>query len=83
VINETFGNQIESFKQMAQQSGVSGLAYIDFSPSKGLLRVKLQVSPPQSQSMLIANFTNVLAQASQMFGIQVKVHEDDSEQQGS
>ena len=71
--NQSLGNQMESFKHMAQQSGVSGLAYIDSNPAEGFLRVKLTVTPVESQIQMISTFANVMAQVGQMFGLQVKM----------
>jgi hypothetical protein len=73
--NQDLGNQFELAKQMAQQSGIKGTVYIDFNPEAGFLRLKLKVTPPQQQSVLTSSFAQVVAQASQMFGIQVKVHQ--------
>jgi hypothetical protein len=75
--NQHFGNQMESFKNMAQQSGVSGLAIIDSNPAEGILRVKLMVTPAESQIQMISSFACVLAQVGQMFGLQVKMHQNE------
>jgi len=72
--NTNFQEQVEATKQIAQQKGISGVAYIDFNPADGFLRLKLKVTPPEYQSMLISNFVNALAQGSQMFGLHVKTH---------
>ncbi|MDD5510180.1 MAG: hypothetical protein PHI12_05170 [Dehalococcoidales bacterium] len=77
MINQQFGNQMESFKQMAQQSGVSGIAYIDSNPAEGFLRIKLTVTPAASQVQMIGSFATVLAQVSQMFGLQVKMRQNE------
>jgi hypothetical protein len=73
--NQNIQNQFELFKGMAQQQGISGVAYIDYNPANGFLRLKLKVTPPEYQSMLTSNFVNALAQFSQMFGLQVKTHQ--------
>ena len=73
--NPAFENQFELFKQMAQQSGISGIAYIDYNPADGFLRLKLKVTPPERQGMLTSSFAQVLAQVIQMFGLQVKTHQ--------
>jgi lactam utilization protein B len=81
--NQNIQNQFELFKNMAQQKGISGVAYVDFNPADGFLRLKLKVTPPEYQSMLTSNFVNALAQFSQMFGLQVKTHEDDDGKVGA
>ena len=75
--NQNFQDQSELFKRMAQQQGISGVAYIDFNPANGFLRLKLKVTPPEYQSILTSNFAQVLTQVSEIFGLQVKTHEDD------
>ena len=81
--NQSFQSQFESFKRMAQQSGMSGVAYIDFNPADGFLRVKLKVTPIEKQSELISSFSTALAQLSQIFGLQVKIHKDDDGKVGA
>ena len=73
--NQNFQDQSALFKQMAQQSGISGIAYIDYNPADGFLRLKLKVTPPEQQGMLTSSFAQVLAQVIQMFGLQVKTHQ--------
>ena len=73
--NQNIQDQSELFKRMSQQKGISGVAYIDFNPAKGFLRLKLKVTPPEFQSMLTSNFVNALVQGSQMFGLQIKTHQ--------
>jgi len=80
--NSNFQDQSELFKRMAQQSGISGTAYIDFSPTNGFLRLKLKVMPAEHQGMLTSSFAQVLVQVIQMFGLQVKVHQDDDGEAG-
>lgn len=80
--NQNIQNQFEVAKQMAQQSGIKGIAYIDFKPASGFLRIKLKVTPPEYQSMLTSNFAQVLAQGSQIFGLQVKTHQSNGEEAG-
>jgi len=81
--NQNFQDQFELAKQMAQQSGIKGIVYIDLKPASGFLRLKLKVTPIEQQSMLISGFAQVLAQGSQMFGLQVRTHEDDDGKVGA
>jgi hypothetical protein len=80
--NSNFQQQVEATKQVALQKGISGVAYIDFNPAKGFLRLKLKVTPPEFQSMLISNFVNALVQGSQMFGLQIKSHQSNGGEAG-
>jgi hypothetical protein len=78
MVNQNIQNQFELAKQMAQQSGLRGTIYVDFNPDSGFLRLKLKVTPSERQSMLTSSFAQVIAQASEMFGIQVKIHQRNS-----
>jgi len=80
--NQNIQNQFELFKGMAQQQGISGVAYIDYNPANGFLRLKLKVTPPEYQSMMTSNFVSALAQCSQMFGLQVKTHQSNDLEAG-
>ena len=80
--NQNIQNQFELFKGMAQQQGISGVAYIDYNPANGFLRLKLKVTPLEYQSILTSNFVNALAQFSQMFGLQVKTHQSNGGEAG-
>ena len=82
MINSNFQQQIEAGKQVAQQKGISGVAYIDFNPAKGFLRLKLKVTPPEFKSMLTSNFVKALVQGSQMFGLQIKTHQSNAGETG-
>jgi len=69
--NQAFDSQFQMFRQMAQQNGISGAAYIDVDPASGILRIKLKVTPAEEQAKLISAIAYVLAQVSQGFGLQV------------
>jgi anaerobic selenocysteine-containing dehydrogenase len=69
--NQSLDNQFQMFGQMAQQSGISGAAYIDVDSASGTLRMKLKVTPAEEQAKLISAFAYVLSQVSQGFGFQV------------
>ncbi len=73
--NPAFENQFELFKQMAQRSGISGTAYIDYNPADGFLRLKFKIAPSEQQSVLTSTLAQVVAQVIQMFGLQVKIHQ--------
>jgi len=65
-------NQVDMFRQMSQQQGVSGIAYIDVYPASGSLRYKLKVTPPERRAEIIANISLVLEMMSQAFNLQTK-----------
>ena len=80
--NPNFQDQSELFKKMSQQKGISGVAYIDSDPANGFLRLKLKVTPPEYQSVMTSNFVSALTQCSQMFGLQVKIHQSNGGEAG-
>ena len=67
--NQDMQNQVDMFRQMAQQQGVSGIAYIDVYPASGSLRYKLKITPPERRAEMIANFALVLEMMSQAFNL--------------
>jgi len=70
--NQQMQNQVDMFRQMSQQKGVSGVAYIDIYPASGSLRYKLKVTPPERRAEMIANISLVLEMMSQAFNLQTK-----------
>jgi len=70
--NQQMQNQVDMFRQMSQQQGVSGVAYIDVYPASGSLRYKLKVTPPERRAEMIANLSLILEMMSQAFNLQVK-----------
>ena len=70
--NQQMQNQVDMFRQMSQQQGVSGVAYIDVYPASGSLRYKLKVTPPERRAEVIANISLVLEMMSQAFNLQTK-----------
>jgi hypothetical protein len=70
--NQQMQNQVDMFRQMSQQKGVSGVAYIDVYPASGSLRYKLKVTPPERRAEMIANISLVLEMMSQAFNLQTK-----------
>jgi len=68
--NQNMQNQVEAFRQMAQQRGMAGVAYIDAYPASGSLRFKLKVAPPERRAEMIVNFALALEMMSQAFNLQ-------------
>jgi len=70
--NQQMQNQVDMFRQMSKQQGVSGVAYIDVYPASGSLRYKLKVTPPERRAEMIANISLILEMMSQAFNLQTK-----------
>ena len=78
--NQEMQRQFQAAKQMAGQSGISGVVYLDVDPAKGSFRMKFKVTPAEEQSKLVSSFAYVIAQMSQTFGLQVNTREAKNEE---
>ena len=73
--NQEMQRQFQAAKQMAGQSGISGVVYLDVDPARGSLRMKFKVTPVEEQNKLVSSLAYVIAQMSHSFGLQVNTRE--------
>ena len=78
--NQEMQRQFQAAKQMAGQSGISGVVYLDVDPDKGSFRMKFKVMPAEEQSKLVSGLAYVIAQMSQALGLQVNTREAKNEE---
>ena len=78
--NQEVQRQFQAVKQMAGQSGISGVVYLDVDPARGSLRVKFKVTPAEEQNKLVNSLAYVVDQMSQAFGLQVITREEKNEE---
>ncbi len=78
--NQEMQRQFQVAKQMAGQSGISGVVYLDVDPARGSLRMKFKVTPVEEQNKLVSSLAYVIAQMSQTFGLQVNTREAKNEE---
>ena len=78
--NQEIQIQFQTAKQMAGQSGLSGVVYLDVDPARGSLRMKFKVTPVEEQNKLVSSLAYVIAQMSQTFGLQVNTREAKNEE---
>ena len=78
--NQEMQRQFQAAKQMAGQSGISGVVYLDVDPDKGSFKVKFKVTPAEEQSKLVSGLAYVIAQMSQALGLQVNTREAKNEE---
>ena len=78
--NQEVQRQFQAAKQMAGQSGISGVVYLDVDPARGSLRVKFKVTPAEEQNKLVNSLAYVVDQMSQAFGLQVITREGKNEE---
>jgi len=73
--NQEMQRQFQAAKQMAAQTGINGVVYLDVDSAKGSLRMKFKVTPAEEQARLVSSLAYVIAQMSQAFGLQVNTRE--------
>jgi hypothetical protein len=73
-------NQFQQMRQISQQRGISGAAYIDIYPASGFLRFKLKVSSPEQRAEMISNFALALEMMSQGFNLKVNTRTNTNEE---
>jgi len=78
--NQEMQRQFQAAKQMAGQSGISGVVYLDVDPARGSLRMKFKVTPVEEQNKLVSSLAYVIAQMSQALGLQVITRETKNEE---
>ena len=78
--NQEVQRQFQAAKQMAGQSGISGVVYLDVDPARGSLRVKFKMTPAEEQNKLVNSLAYVVDQMSQAFGLQVITREEKNEE---
>ena len=78
--NQEMQRQFQAAKQMAGQSGISGVVYLDVDTAKGSLRMKFKVTPVEEKNKLVSGLAYVIAQMSQALGLQVITRETKNEE---
>jgi len=78
--NPEMQRQIQAAKEMAAQTGISGVVYLDIDQAKGSLRMKFKVTPAEEQNKLVVSLAYVIAQMSQAIGLQVNTRETKNEE---
>ena len=78
--NQDMQSQFQQMRQMAQQKGISGVAYIDVYPTNGFLRFKLKVASEEQRTEMISNFALALEMMSQGFNLQVNTRTNTNEE---
>ena len=66
--------QIAQQKQQAAQGGLSGTAILDIHPTTGIMRLKINLIPPEKVGEFIRNYANVITMSLNSVNISVKTH---------
>lgn len=66
--------QVEQKKQQAAQTGLSGTAILDIHPATGIMRLKINLVPPEKLGEFITNYAKVITMSLSSVNISVKTH---------
>ena len=66
--------QVEQKKQQAAQTGLSGTAILDIHPATGIMRLKINLTPPEKIGEFIVNYAKVITMSLNSVNISVKTH---------
>jgi len=66
--------QVEQKKQQAAQTGLSGTAILDIHPTTGIMRLKINLTPPEKIGEFIVNYAKVITMSLNSVNISVKTH---------
>ena len=66
--------QVAQHKQQAAQGGISGTAILDIHPTTGIMRLKINLVPPEKIGEFITNYAKVITMSLNSVNISVKMH---------
>lgn len=72
--NSDIEQQVERQKQQAAQGGLSGTAILDIHPTTGIMRLKINLIPPEKIGEFVTNYANVIIMSLNSVNISVKTH---------
>ena len=61
-------------RQQAAQAGFSGSAIVDTHPSKGILRIKITTTPPESLASFVTNYLQFVNMSLRTLNIEARIH---------
>jgi len=71
---ENIEQQVEQHKQQASQGGLSGTAILDIHPTTGIMRLKINLTPPEKIGEFITNYARIITMSLNSVNISVKTH---------
>ena len=75
--NDNFEQQVAQRKQQSAQAGLSGTAILDIHPATGIMRLKINLVPPEKIGEFIKNYANVVTMSLNAANISVKMHTEE------
>jgi hypothetical protein len=69
-----FEPQMNQFKEQMAQAGFSGNAIVDVQPEKGVIRIKVNMIPPENLISFVTNYVQILNFSLRAFNVEARVH---------
>jgi len=69
-----YEDQMNQFREQARRAGFSGSAIIDVHPSAGIIRIKVNTTPPENLKPFITGCTQMLNILLAASNIEARVH---------
>ncbi len=69
-----FEDQMNQFREHAARAGFSGNAIIDVRPGSGIIRIKVDTTPPESLRSFITGYTQFLDLSLRSMNVQARIH---------
>lgn len=66
--------QVAGFRQQAAAAGFSGTAILDIHPTTGIIRLKVNLIPPDKIQEFTTNYSNFLLMSLNAMNITTKTH---------
>lgn len=66
--------QVSQYRQQVAQAGLSGTAILDIHPSSGIIRLKVNLIPPEKIGEFITNYSNFLVMSLSAMNVTTKTH---------
>lgn len=73
-MNNGMEQQVENIRQQAVQAGISGSALVDIQPSRGIIRVKVNMPSKEQVRPFTQNYGQVICASLQGLNLSVKRH---------
>jgi len=76
-----YENQMNQFREQMARAGFSGDAIIDVHPSTGVIRIKVNTTPPENLVSFVTNYVQFLRISLGAMNIEARVHFAQEEKQ--
>jgi hypothetical protein len=66
--------QINEGRRAVAERGLSGTAILDLQPAKGIIRLRVSLSPPQKLEEFITSYGEVIVMGLRLLNVETKKH---------